>query len=34
MTLLGFDTPVLNMTLGVVLCFAVWLDYIYRKSAK
>lgn len=34
MTLLGFDTPVLNMTLGVVLGFAVWLDYIYRKSAK
>jgi D-xylose transport system permease protein len=34
MTLLGFDTPVLNMTLGVVLCFAVWLDYIYRKKSK
>ena len=34
MTLLGFDTPVLNMTLGVVLGFAVWLDYIYRKNAK
>lgn len=34
MTLLGFDTPVLNMTLGVVLGFAVWLDHIYRKNAK
>ncbi len=34
MTLLGFDTPVLNMTLGAVLCFAVWLDHIYRKNAK
>lgn len=34
MTLLGFDTPVLNMTLGVVLCFAVWLDHIYRKRSK
>ena len=34
MTLLGFDTPVLNMTLGLVLCFAVWLDHIYRKNAK
>ena len=34
MTLLGFDTPVLNMTLGLVLGFAVWLDHIYRKRAK
>lgn len=34
MTLLGFDTPVLNMTLGLVLCFAVWLDHVYRKRAK
>ncbi|MDE2444574.1 MAG: sugar ABC transporter permease [Alphaproteobacteria bacterium] len=34
MTLLGFDTPVLNMTLAVVLSFAVWLDYIYRRNAK
>jgi D-xylose transport system permease protein len=34
MTLLGFDTPVLYMTLAFVLCFAVWLDHIYRKSAK
>jgi D-xylose transport system permease protein len=34
MTLLGFDTPVLNMTLGVVLCFAVWLDHIYRKRSR
>jgi D-xylose transport system permease protein len=34
MTLLGFDTPVLNMTLGLVLGFAVWLDHIYRKNSK
>ena len=34
MVLLGFDTPVLQMTLGVVLCFAVWLDYIYRTKMK
>lgn len=34
MTLLGFDTPVLNMTLGIVLCFAVWLDHVYRKHSK
>jgi D-xylose transport system permease protein len=34
MTLLGFDTPVLNMTLGLVLGFAVWLDHIYRMNAK
>jgi hypothetical protein len=25
---------VLNMTLGLVLGFAVWLDHIYRKNAK
>lgn len=34
MTLLGFDTPVLMMTLGVVLSFAVWLDHIYRRRMK
>ena len=34
MTLLGFDTPVLQMTLGVVLSFAVWLDHIYRRKMK
>lgn len=34
MTLLGFDTPVLQMTLGVVLSFAVWLDHIYRSRMK
>ncbi len=34
MTLLGFDTPVLNMTLGVVLSFAVWLDHYYRSRSK
>jgi D-xylose transport system permease protein len=34
MVLLGFDTPVLQMTLGLVLCFAVWLDHIYRSSVK
>ena len=32
MVLLGFDTPVLQMTLGVVLSFAVWLDHIYRAK--
>lgn len=34
MVLLGFDTPVLQMTLGVVLCFAVWLDHVYRAKMK
>lgn len=34
MTLLGFDTPVLMMTLGVVLSFAVWLDHLYRRNMK
>jgi D-xylose transport system permease protein len=34
MTLLGFDTPVLQMTLGLVLCFAVWLDHVYRSRMK
>ncbi len=34
MVLLGFDTPVLQMTLGVVLSFAVWLDHIYRGRMK
>ena len=34
MTLLGFDTPVLNMTLGFVLCFAVWLDHYYRSRSR
>lgn len=34
MTLLGFDTPVLQMTLGVVLSFAVWLDHMYRRRMK
>jgi D-xylose transport system permease protein len=34
MTLLGFDTPVLQMTLGVVLSFAVWLDHLYRRRVK
>ena len=34
MVLLGFDTPVLQMTLGVVLSFAVWLDHIYRSRMK
>jgi len=31
MVLLGFDTPALQMTLGVVLSFAVWLDHLYRS---
>ena len=34
MVLLGFDTPVLQRTLGVALCFAVWLDFIYRTKMK
>ena len=34
MVLLGFDTPVLQMTLGVVLCFAVWIDYLYQRRFK
>ncbi len=34
MVLLGFDTPVLQMTLGVVLCFAVWIDHVYQRRAR
>jgi D-xylose transport system permease protein len=34
MTLLGFDTPILMITLGVVLSFAVWLDHVYRRRMK
>lgn len=34
MTLLGFDTPILMITLGVVLSFAVWLDHLYRRNMK
>jgi len=34
MVLLGFDTPALQMTLGVVLSFAVWLDHLYRSRMQ
>jgi len=31
MVLLGLDTPLQNIIVGVVLVFAVWLDTIYRR---
>lgn len=32
MVLLGLDTPLQNIVVGIVLVIAVWLDSIYRKS--
>jgi len=34
MILLGVDTPLQNIVVGVVLVVAVWLDTIYRKRVK
>ena len=33
MVLLGFDAPLQNMVVGVVLVLAVYIDIIYRKRA-
>ncbi len=34
MVLLGVDTPLQNIVVGVVLVLAVWLDTVYRRGAR
>jgi D-xylose transport system permease protein len=34
MVLLGVDTPLQNIVVGVVLVLAVWLDTVYRRRAQ
>jgi D-xylose transport system permease protein len=34
MVLMGLDTPLQNIVVGIVLVFAVWLDTLYRSRAK
>jgi D-xylose transport system permease protein len=34
MQLLGLDTPLQSVVVGIVLVFAVWLDTLYRRRAK
>ena len=34
MVLLGVDTPLQNIVVGVVLVLAVWLDSLYRRRIK
>jgi len=34
MVLLGVDTPLQNIVVGLVLVTAVWLDTIYNKRVK
>jgi D-xylose transport system permease protein len=34
MVLMGVDTPLQSIVVGIVLVFAVWLDTLYRKRAK
>ncbi len=34
MVLLGIDTPLQSIVVGIVLVFAVWLDTLYRRRAK
>ena len=34
MVLLGMDTPLQNIIVGVVLVVAVWLDTVYRRRIK
>jgi D-xylose transport system permease protein len=34
MQLLGLDTPLQSVVVGIVLVFAVWLDSLYRRRAK
>ena len=33
MVLLGYDAPLQNIVIGVVLVFAVWIDSVYRRRA-
>jgi D-xylose transport system permease protein len=34
MVLIGFDAAMQNIVVGIVLVLAVYIDQIYRKSAK
>jgi D-xylose transport system permease protein len=34
MVLLGVDTPLQNIVVGVVLVLAVWVDTVYRRGAR
>jgi D-xylose transport system permease protein len=34
MVLLGVDTPLQNIVVGVVLVLAVWVDTVYRRGAQ
>ena len=34
MVLVGIDSPLQSIVVGVVLVFAVWLDTLYRRRAK
>jgi len=34
MVLLGLDTPLQSIVIGIVLVVAVWLDTVYRARAK
>ena len=34
MVLVGIDTPLQNMIVGVVLVIAVWVDTLYRKRSS
>jgi D-xylose transport system permease protein len=34
MVLLGLDTPLQSIVIGIVLVVAVWLDTVYRSRAK
>jgi D-xylose transport system permease protein len=34
MVLMGLDSPLQSIVVGIVLVFAVWLDSLYRRRAK
>jgi D-xylose transport system permease protein len=34
MVLMGLDTPLQNIVVGIVLVFAVWIDGVYRRRIK
>ncbi len=34
MVLLGVDTPLQNIVVGIVLVMAIWLDGLYRKRIR
>ncbi|MCB1804108.1 MAG: sugar ABC transporter permease, partial [Candidatus Competibacteraceae bacterium] len=33
MVLMGMDSPLQNIVVGIVLVFAVWVDTVYRRRA-